>query len=312
MADENKNQPQKIENPQLLASIATFKQTVNRENEIAFLKEMLNGRYLVPVIMETPPDQVVQPGEQVKTRVGFQMLTNPQGEKFIPAFTDHDQLAKNPAPPQQQNNQVAIMTVRDFGMIFTQNEGCKGFVINPFGENMCIQREQLLQILQTARPVATQGGSIESQVNLAMHQLNKDKEQQAILAAKESEARFAREAEAAAAAMEAKGESLDDVQADAPAVAENPQELCDALSRYLKKQKNVKKAYLQLTTDGTPRYMIAVECDEDQKATFAGVTAEAKEYTALDVKVVATGSPSVQKLVESEKPFYEKKRFGIF
>ena len=94
--------------------------------------------------------------------------------------------------------------------------------------------------------------------------------------------------------------------------AEKPQELIDALSRYLKKQKGVKRAYLQLMLGEQPHYLIAVECDDDRAAVFAAIKAEAGTYTDLAVKVVDVASDSAKDLVSGEKPFYEKKRFGLF
>ena len=137
--------PAPITNPKLLEAIAQFKSETNRVNEIKFLQEMLNARYLVPVIMETPPNETMKPGERVSTRVAFQMLTNDKNEKFIPAFTDQDELVKNTVQPRHQ---VAVLTVRDFAMVFSQNPICKGFVINPFGDNMCLTREQLENLFQ--------------------------------------------------------------------------------------------------------------------------------------------------------------------
>ena len=173
--------PAPITNPKLLEAIAQFKSETNRVNEIKFLQEMLNARYLVPVIMETPPNETMKPGERVSTRVAFQMLTNDKNEKFIPAFTDQDELVKNTVQPRHQ---VAVLTVRDFAMVFSQNPICKGFVINPFGDNMCLTREQLENLFQHARQVPRQqdgkvlvGGapSLSSQVDMAMNNLKKEK-----------------------------------------------------------------------------------------------------------------------------------------
>lgn len=308
--------PAPITNPKLLEAIAQFKSETNRVNEIKFLQEMLNARYLVPVIMETPPNETMKPGERVSTRVAFQMLTNDKNEKFIPAFTDQDELVKNTVQPRHQ---VAVLTVRDFAMVFSQNPICKGFVINPFGDNMCLTREQLENLFQHARQVPRQQGqqdgkvlvggapSLSSQVDMAMNNLKKEKEMEAyIRAAKETEARKAAEAE------ESEDKPKIQQTVNPVSAAEKPQELIDALSRYLKKQKGVKRAYLQLMLGEQPHYLIAVECDDDRAAVFAAIKAEAGTYTDLAVKVVDVASDSAKDLVSGEKPFYEKKRFGLF
>lgn len=307
--DEKQPQQIKVENPKLVGAMQTFKGALNRENEIKFLQEMLNARYLVPVVMETPPDASMQPGQQVTTRVAFQMLTNPKGDKFIPAFTDQAELQKQ--EPVQQKHQVAVLNVRDFAMVFQQNENCSGFVINPYGDNMCIARDQLLKILQSATQTAVPqpGATIAQQVDLAMHNLNREKEMEDIIrAAKASEA----QAEAEKAEQSASVEAEAAVEETAPTTSENPQELIDALIRYMKKQKQIKRAYFQLLLGKEPHYLLAVECDEDQEPTFAAIKVEAGVYTDLPVVIMDVTAAEVNKLINSEKPFYEKKRFGLF
>ena len=313
--DAQPARPAPITNPKLLEAIAQFKRETNRVNEIKFLQEMLNARYLVPVIMETPPDANMQPGQRVSTRVAFQMLTNDKNEKFIPAFTDQEELMKNTMQPRHQ---VAVLTVRDFAMVFSQNPICKGFVINPFGDNMCLTREQLDNLFLHAKQVPKQQGqpegkmlvggapSLSTQVDMAMQNLKKEKEMEAyIRAARESEAQ--QDAEAEDSDKPKIQQTVNPVSA-----AEKPQELIDALTRYLKKQKGVKRAYLQLMLGDQPHYLIAAECEDDRAAVFAAIKAEAGLYTDLAVKVVDVVSDSAKDLVSGEKPFYEKKRFGLF
>ena len=149
--------------------------------------------------------------------------------------------------------------------------------------------------------------SLSSQVDMAMNNLKKEKEMEAyIRAAKETEARKAAEAE------ESEDKPKIQQTVNPVSAAEKPQELIDALSRYLKKQKGVKRAYLQLMLGEQPHYLIAVECDGDRAAVFAAIKAEAGTYTDLAVKVVDVASDSAKDLVSGEKPFYEKKRFGLF
>lgn len=309
MADEKKPQPQKVENPVLIEAMQTFKQEMNRENEIKFLNAMLNARYLVPVVMETPPDTSMTPGTQVRTRVAFQMLTNPAGEKFIPAFTDTEELAKNPVKADAEHpRQIVVMRVTDFAAVFAQNEIARGFVINPFGQNMCLNRDQLRMLLAGAQQtkVNAQPASLSQQVDAAIHNLDKEKEMEAIIrAAKESEARAA---ETAAQQEEETERKI--VQTKNP-VAENPSDLVDGLSRFLKKQKNVNRAYMQLLLGDAPRYLFAVDCDDDAETTCAAVLAEAKLHTELPVEVLSASDKAAKALVNNEKPFYEKKR-GLF
>lgn len=316
MAEEKKPQPQKIENPVLVEAMQTFKQEMNRENEIKFLNAMLNARYLVPVMMETPPDASMTPGTQVRTRVAFQMLTNPAGEKFIPAFTDSEELAKNPVKNDPEHpRQVVVMRVTDFAAVFAQNESARGFVINPFGHNMCLNRDQLRMLLAGAQQsragaqqnqVAAQPASLSQQVDAAIHNLDREKEMEAIIrAAKESEARAA---ETAAQQEDTAERKI--VQTKTPA-AENPSDLVEGISRFLKKQKNVSRAYMQLLLGDAPHYLFAIDCEDGLAEAIDAVREEAKQHTDLPVEVVSVLDQTASNLVNDEKPFYEKKR-GLF
>ena len=109
---------QPITNPVLVDAMATFKlDLANRENEDvfkeherAFLQAAIEARYLLPAQVEQPAEPPKE-GEQVQARVAFQIMTNPKGEKFMPAFTDEVELKKNRQPGERF--QVAVMSFDD-------------------------------------------------------------------------------------------------------------------------------------------------------------------------------------------------------
>ena len=111
---------QPITNPVLVDAMATFKlDLANRENEDvfkeherAFLQAAIDAKYLLPAQVEQPAEPPKE-GEPVQARVAFQIMTNPKGEKFMPAFTDEVELKKNRKPGERF--QVAVMSFNDQG-----------------------------------------------------------------------------------------------------------------------------------------------------------------------------------------------------
>ena len=83
----------------------------------------------------------------------------------------------------------------------------------------------------------------------------------------------------------------------------------------LKKQKQVKKAYIKSEIEQGERYLlVALEADENADIESIGntVTTECADYSDLPFDCVAASSIRAKELVAEGKPFYEKKRFGIF
>jgi hypothetical protein len=63
------------------------------------------------------------------------------------AFTDMDEY--NKWNEDGTHDRALIMTIQDFGNILIRNiNDLKGFVINPYGENVSISKGLLLSILQ--------------------------------------------------------------------------------------------------------------------------------------------------------------------
>ena len=92
-------------------------------------------------------------------------------------------------------------------------------------------------------------------------------------------------------------------------------DLLAALKGVLKKQKQVKKAYIKAESEQGERYLlVALEADENADIEAIGntVTTECADYSDLPFDCVAAGSIRAKELVAEGKPFYEKKRFGLF
>lgn len=311
---------QPVTNPVLVDAMATFKlDLANRENEElfkeherAFLQAAIEARYLLPAQIEQP-EGAPKEGEQVQARVAFQIMTNPKGEKFMPAFTDEVELKKNRQPGERF--QVALMSFMDLYQFIKANEAINGVVINPFGSALCLIRQQIIAIgdhggqpvLSAPRPAESQQQPVQliqqpPQPTNALGAVENSREQQQDLI------------RAAMAQLDADKESASDPAA-APEKDPLTDDLLGALKGVLKKQKAVKKAYIKPDVENGEHYLlVAIEADENADIESIGntLTTECADYSDLPFDCVASSSIRAKELVAEGKPFYEKKRFGIF
>lgn len=293
-----------VTNPVLVDAMATFKvDLTNREHEKAFLQAAIDARYLIPALIErpaTPPKE----GEQVQARVAFQMMTNQNGTKFLPAFTDEIELRKNRKPGERF--QVMIMSFKDLYHFMKANEPIGGMVINPFGSNLCLVRQQIILL-------GDHDGNLDE---LSAAPAQAPAPQPAAPANALGAASNSREAQQAAIRQAmADLEAAKATAAETPAVSAITDDLLGALKTQLKKIKTVKKAYIEETTENGERFlMIAIETDENTDIAEIGNTlaSECCDYSDLPFECVPATSIRAKELVNGSKPFYEKKRFGFF
>jgi hypothetical protein len=134
---------QEIKNPQLkmaLRSLANHNSEANRSRMAAALVE---ARLLSPVLQQT----VLLENGGPSTRVKFEEISNTEGDSYYIAFTDMDEY--NKWNEDGTHDHALIMTLNDFGNILLRNiNDLKGFVINPYSENVCISKKLLLSLLQ--------------------------------------------------------------------------------------------------------------------------------------------------------------------
>ncbi len=131
-----------ITNPDLVNVIKGIKQG-SKEEEL-FWEEIFKAKFLCPIKMEigktTQKDkhQIVL-GEG--TSIALLSIDNERSEHFLMAFTDWDELKKW---KQNPNQQTLILSYEDYQGIITKNDSVyQGMVINPFGENIVLDRQML-------------------------------------------------------------------------------------------------------------------------------------------------------------------------
>lgn len=314
---------QPITNPELVDAMATFKlDLANRDNEetfkeheIAFLKAAIDAKYLLPAQIEQPAEAPKE-GEPVQARVAFQIMTNPKNERFMPAFTDEVELKKNRKPGERF--QVAVMSFNDLYQFVKANDAINGVVINPFGSALCLIRQQIIAIGDNGgKPVLSAPVKAPDNANVSQGSVQLIPPPQptnALGAAENSREQQQDMIRAAMAQLDADKAAAEEGTA-APENDPVTDDLLGALKGVLKKQKAVKKAYIQPDIEKGERYLlIALEADENADLENIGntLTTECADYSDLPFDCVPASSIRAKELVAAGKPFYEKKRFGIF
>ena len=301
---------QPITNPVLVDAMATFKvDLTNREHEKAFLEAAINATYLLPAQIEQPAEPPKE-GEQQQTRIAFQIMTNPQGSKFMPAFTDEIELKKNRKPGERF--QVAVMRFMDLYHFLKSNEAINGIVINPFGSALCLIRQQVIAIGDNGGQVVMQSPKLANAAGIQAEPEQPRPSNALGAAVNSADAQQAAIRQAMAEMEAAKSSQAESDAEDSSAITDD---LLNAVKNILKKQKSVKKAYIsQEKENGEAYLLIALDADENTDIEEIGTTVSENcaDYADLPFECVAASNIRAKELVASEKPFYEKKRFGFF
>lgn len=87
------------------------------------------------------------------TKMQLPLLTAPDGSKYYPAFTDWQELNKW---HEILEPRTLLLTLEDYVALVLRSKDTKGIVINPFGENMMVDRP-LLEHLKQKKEILVQG-----------------------------------------------------------------------------------------------------------------------------------------------------------
>jgi hypothetical protein len=126
-----------IENPELINAIEGYMKNPAQETEFRMVNAIKGANYISPVSVEGKIDgNAIQEG----TTMTFALVINPNGDKFFPVFSDMSELRKWSETHQEtlvaSYNDMASLTI-------TGLDGIKGFVINPFTQNIIVTQERI-------------------------------------------------------------------------------------------------------------------------------------------------------------------------
>ena len=138
------NRPiEEIKNPQVIEAMKDMLRHNNDKTRGKLAEALMDARLLSPILRQT----VLTEKDGPSTRIKFEDIQDTKGDKYYLAFTDMDEYAK--WNTDETHDQALIMTMEDFGNILIRNiNDLKGFVINPFGENVSISKGLLLSLLK--------------------------------------------------------------------------------------------------------------------------------------------------------------------
>ena len=142
MSNEKKNSGT-VKNPKLVAALQEMLKHDNYITRSQMASALMEARLLSPIRKRT----LLTENKGPSTWIHFEELSNSEGDKYYMAFTDQDEYAK--WNEDGSHDQALIMTMEDFGnILIRQPNDLKGFVINPYGENISISKQVLLSLLQ--------------------------------------------------------------------------------------------------------------------------------------------------------------------
>ena len=150
-------QPVTVSNERLLSLIKTFKEDQTDEIWNKVLGEIvMNARFLMPARLNpnaAPPGAGDLAEMQAGARLQFIMITTTDNQRFFLAFTDANELRKWQVV---ENQQVVLMNFDSYASLILKDENIAGFVINPFGENLALNRK-MVQHLKTRKEILLKG-----------------------------------------------------------------------------------------------------------------------------------------------------------
>ena len=146
-----------ISNERLISLIKAFKEDQTDENWNKVLGEIvMNAQFLMPARLNphaAPPGAGDLAEMQAGARLQFIMITTTDNQRFFLAFTDLNELRKWQVV---ENQQVVLMNFDSYASLILKDENIAGFVINPFGENLALNRK-VVQHLKTRKEILLKG-----------------------------------------------------------------------------------------------------------------------------------------------------------
>ncbi len=108
------------------------------------LTEVVLGAHFLSVVRSAaePADSGQKPVFQGQEMVGFPMLDGPGGKQFYPAFTDTQALGLWTSFDRETHRTI-VLNFDDYVSMILDNGDAGGLAINPFGDNLVLDREEL-------------------------------------------------------------------------------------------------------------------------------------------------------------------------
>lgn len=135
----------KVENPVLLEAMRRLRENENSDTLRAFFGAVVHAVFVVPATFDKEP-VVAADGKQTLeqgVKINFALLTNENGEKVLPCFTDEETFAASQFNEGFKRIIFAYKQVED--LVFNSKGGIKGIAMNPFTENCFVSGDFIRQ-----------------------------------------------------------------------------------------------------------------------------------------------------------------------
>lgn len=141
-----------VKNPELVAAIADFKASSTPANEKAMTEAIKNSKLIAPVIMDDIPDNL-EAGEKYTAQAKFMLVSQKDGSKLFPVFTDWLELLKWKNDPDCK---TVTMEFDQFCNVVASAQEAMGIVINPAESGLIVSKDKMSELagrpLKSAAP----------------------------------------------------------------------------------------------------------------------------------------------------------------
>lgn len=139
-----------IKNEELKIAIEEMQNNNNQNTVNNMINWVMRAQFITPGNVSKPTPVAKNNGNgtvmQNQAQVQFQLIENPNKEKFFPAFTDQEEKQKW---QQSQGKHDIIMNFDSFAQVLSAPDcNIKGFVINPFGRSVAFPKDMVLSLKQ--------------------------------------------------------------------------------------------------------------------------------------------------------------------
>lgn len=274
MPNQNPNPNQKpITNPELVEALKALHQENTPQNQGKVLGLVVERAVFLTPAVVTPAPQ--QPGQADSARkqatIQFQLITTKDGRPFFPAFTDAEELRKFAG---QKPVQSVVLRFDDYVSLIQRNEKACGFVVNPLGLSLTLDRKTVESLAAKKKEVA---------------QLRQQRQQQ--------QAAYSQET----------------IEKDAQVMVGDPDEvsqaMLDAVAQMAQGREDIRTLWLRqmIRPDGTPSLIIVVDHTGAQAEVFEAVAEAARpHFGRLPVDMIPYGTSFAEAATEGVEPFFRR------
>lgn len=144
------NEPKVVENPDLVAALKELHENKTPENQNKVLTLILHkATFLAPAKVQSEGEADEQ--GRKKSMVQFMLITNKEGQNYMPAFTDVEELRKY--VKEDSDTKILPITFDQYVTMLQREGKVAGLVINPMGISMTLEKERVLKLAEQKKIV---------------------------------------------------------------------------------------------------------------------------------------------------------------